>query len=120
MKIFVSYTTRDKEVSIDNLRAVASKLSTIGDAYIDIIHNDSIDKQKRVFQELDNSDVVILINSKNVIKSVWVEKEIKRANHYSIPIANFSMVDLINLDILLISQKIRKEIDCYMIQKCSP
>ena len=61
MNIFVSYTTKDSEVTLHRLNEISIKLRQIGYVYIDIIHNNSQDKQKRVFEELDNSDVIILI-----------------------------------------------------------
>ena len=79
MNIFVSYTTKDSEVTLHRLNEISIKLRQIGYVYIDIIHNNSQDKQKRVFEELDNSDVIILIISNNVYNSKWVIKEIERA-----------------------------------------
>ena len=79
MKFFVSYTTRDKEVSTELLSYVYAKLKVIGSVFIDIINNDSIDKQKRVFDELDNSDVLIVIGSQSIADSYWVNLEIERA-----------------------------------------
>lgn len=72
MNIFVSYTTKDSEVTLHRLNEISIKLRQIGYVYIDIIHNNSQDKQKRVFEELDNSDVIILIISNNVYNSKWV------------------------------------------------
>ena len=57
MKIFVSYTTRDKDITSELLNTVFFKLRKIGKVYIDLIHNDSINKQQRVLNELDTSDL---------------------------------------------------------------
>lgn len=90
MNIFVSYTTKDSEVTLHRLKEISIKLRQIGYVYIDIIHNNSQDKQKRVFEELDNSDVIVLIISNNVYNSKWVIKEIERAYKQFTPIVPFT------------------------------
>ena len=45
MNIFVSYTTKDSEVTLHRLKEISIKLRQIGYVYIDIIHNNSQDKQ---------------------------------------------------------------------------
>ncbi len=96
MNIFVSYTTKDSEVTLHRLNEISIKLRQIGYVYIDIIHNNSQDKQKRVFEELDNSDVIILIISNNVYNSKWVIKEIERAYKQFTPIVPFTINEIIN------------------------
>ena len=86
MKIFVSYTTRDKDITSELLNTVFFKLRKIGKVYIDLIHNDSINKQQRVLNELDTSDLVLLIKSDKNILSKWVRIETERANKKLIPI----------------------------------
>ena len=95
MNIFVSYTTKDSEVTLHRLNEISIKLRQIGYVYIDIIHNNSQDKQKRVFEELDNSDVIILIISNNVYNSKWVIKEIERAYKQFTPIVPFTINEII-------------------------
>lgn len=94
MKYFVSYTTRDKEVTVSLLEQVFKKLTPSGTVFIDILHNDSPNKQERVFQELDNSDLLVLIETENVYKSKWVQLEINRANASKTPIHIFQLKDL--------------------------
>ena len=96
MNIFVSYTTKDSEVTLHRLNEISIKLRQIGYVYIDIIHNNSQDKQKRVFEELDNSDVIILIISNNVYNSTWVIKETERAYKQFTPIVPFTINEIIN------------------------
>ena len=60
--------------------------------FIDLLHNDSIDKQSRVLKELYSSDVMILIETNSVYQSEWVVLEIEQANAISIPI------QIMNLD----------------------
>ena len=86
IKIFVSYTTKDSYIEANYLQSVYEKVSTVGNVYIDLLHNDSIDKQNRVYKELITSDVLILIESDSVNKSYWVEWEIALAQKISIPI----------------------------------
>ena len=90
MKIFVSYTTRDKDITSELLNTVFFKLRKIGKVYIDLIHNDSINKQQRVLNELDTSDLVLLIKSEKNILSKWVRIETERANKKLIPILKIS------------------------------
>mgnify|MGYP006145167349 CR=1 FL=1 len=86
MKYFVCYTTRDKEVNLDLLQSFSNELKKIGDVFIDMIDNDSVDKQSRVLSELDSSDVLVLIETSNIYKSEWVTIELNRAKEKGIPI----------------------------------
>jgi hypothetical protein len=86
MKYFVSYTRRDAEITLNLLKAFAKELEKRGDVFIDIINNNSTDKQKRVIDELDNCDMLLLLETKNVYKSLWVAFEIDRAKSKKIPI----------------------------------
>lgn len=94
MKYFVSYTTIDKEVTKDILSTFSKRLEKLGEVFIDIIDNNSIDKQARVFSELDSSDVLLLIETKSIYKSKWVSLEIERAKARQIPIKTISFDEL--------------------------
>ena len=104
MNIFISYTVKDKEVSLNNLRAISIKLKQIGNVYIDIINNDSLNRRGRVFYELDNSDIVILIISPSVYQSKWVNIELERAKKLLIPIVPFTIKEIKTLDLDLINK----------------
>lgn len=104
MNIFISYTIKDKEISLHSLDIISKKLNHIGNVYIDIINNDSLNKQERVFYELDNSDIVILLISPNVYKSRWVRLELERAKKNFIPIIPFTLKEIKALNIEFISQ----------------
>lgn len=124
MNIFVSYTTKDSEVTLHRLNEISIKLRQIGYVYIDIIHNNSQDKQKRVFEELDNSDVIILIISNNVYNSKWVIKEIERAYKQFTPIVPFTINEIINsklkhyiLKYILYQKNTSKLIMFYLLNK---
>ena len=122
MNIFVSYTTKDNEVSLHRLNEISIKLKQIGYVYIDIIDNNSQDKQKRVFYELDNSDVIILITSKNIYNSKWVALEIERACKQSIPVIPFTIDDISTLRTDIIYKRIYSILNCNyeLIRKTIP
>lgn len=86
MKYFVSYTIRDREITATFLEAFAKELKKTGRVFIDIINNDSIDKQTRVISELESSDIMLLLETKNIYKSPWVTFEYIWANSKKIPI----------------------------------
>ena len=96
MKYFVSYTTRDKEVTKDLLSVFSKHLEKSGTVFIDIIDNDSFDKQARVIAELENSDLMVLIETKSIYQSEWVALEIEKAKLRNIPIRKVSINELSN------------------------
>ncbi len=78
-KVFVSYSMRSGEISIEMLRAFQYQLPLNCDAYIDILDNDSINKQERVNYELENCDSVIHLYSAHSSNSPWVSYELDMA-----------------------------------------
>ena len=117
MNIFISYTIKDKEISFDSLSSISRKLKHIGNVYIDIINNDSINKQERVFSEFDNSDIVMLLITPNVYKSKWVIIELERAKERSIPIISFTLKEIETLNINSISRLFFNKLKSNLIQK---
>lgn len=95
LKIFVSYTTRDGKIDKDFLLNLESFSIDYGCIYIDLIHNNSNNKQARVMEELTNSDVVIMIKTDDVYKSEWVNKELNYAKKTNIPIYELEYEELI-------------------------
>ena len=91
MKYFVSYTTIDEEITKEVLINISNKIKEIGEVFIDIIDNNSIDKQARVLSEFDNSDVLLLIKTKNIYNSNWVKLELQRAESNNIPVKAISI-----------------------------
>ena len=85
MNIFVSYTTRDDYIEKNYLLEAEAILSKYGRVYVDLLHNDSIEKQQRVHDELLASDVLVLIRSESVRESEWVNWEIRTAKDNLIP-----------------------------------
>lgn len=94
-KLFISYTVRDGKVNREFLSTLESSLNSLYEVYIDMIHNDSINKQQRVMTELKTSDFLILIKTDKIDKSKWVKKEIRTARKQEIPICEFEFIDLI-------------------------
>ena len=85
-KIFVSYTTRDAIINKDSLAYFLRPISTLGEPFIDLIHNNSKFRQARVEAELKNSSLLLLLETKSAKLSQWVQWEIKTAEEYGIPI----------------------------------
>ena len=97
MNIFVSYTTRNNEVTINSLIDFSNKISSFGKIFIDLIDNNSEDKQSRVVEELKKAEILILIKSKSIFNSEWVKFELDSANEMNIPIIEFDINDIDNL-----------------------
>lgn len=94
MNIFVSYTTRNNEVTTNSLTDFSNKINSYGKVFIDLLDNDSINKQMRVINELEKSDLLILIKSPSSLSSEWVKFELETANKLKIPVIEFSIEDL--------------------------
>lgn len=86
MKIFVSYTTRDYYINRELLELVSELLSDYGSYYIDLLHNNSQDKQRHVELMLSQAQILILISSDSINKSKWVQWELFEAKKNGIPI----------------------------------
>lgn len=89
-----SFLFSQAKVSDDYIAWSPTRKLTAGDFIINILHNDSTNKQKRIIQEIDNSDLLILIETENVYKSQWVQLEIKRARQFQKPIKRILVKDL--------------------------
>lgn len=79
MRIFVSYTTRDNYFNKERLDDVCQLLKDYGKVYVDLLHNDSKDRQGRVEKELVLSSFVVFLITPAVSKSFWFMKEKKIA-----------------------------------------
>ena len=93
--IFVSYTIRDNVINVEFLRKIKDILDVFGKPFIDLLHNDSFNKQNRIEKELAKSDCLILINTIKTKESEWVIKELSIANQRRIPIHEFDYEDLV-------------------------
>lgn len=91
MNIFVSYTRINDEVTLNSLLEFSKLINLVGRVFIDILDNNSADKQKRVLTELENSDLLILIKSKSTFNSNWVKLELTTAKTLNIPVVEISI-----------------------------
>ncbi|WP_156388207.1 MULTISPECIES: TIR domain-containing protein [unclassified Pseudomonas] len=90
-KIFVSYTTRDSIINMESLASLLHTISSLGKPFIDLIHNNSPMKQARVKSELQNSTLLLLLETASVEKSQWVQWEIKMAKSCGIPVKSIKI-----------------------------
>jgi TIR domain len=109
MNIFVSYTSRNNEVSKQTLISLAEKLTSFADVFIDLIHNISFDRQARVKQELESADILILLKSQSTLSSEWVKFELERAADNGIPIVEFSVEELEKLTDFQIKDRVLRQ-----------
>lgn len=110
MNIFVSYTTRNNEVTINLLIELSNKINSFGKIFIDLLDNNSIDKQRRIITELERSDVLILIKSPSTLHSEWVKFELETSEKLKIPIIEFSINDIDSFSKNEICKRIKREI----------
>lgn len=94
MKYFISYTTKDPEITKDLLEKLKETLYPKSEVYIDLIDNDSTDRQARVLAELDKSNVLLLIETESVYDSPWVKIEINRAKSQNIEVRILAIDDV--------------------------
>jgi hypothetical protein len=85
-KVFISYTLQDSIVDRDLLSKVYANITSQLDTFIDLINNDSADKQNRVMSELRTSQYLCVLESPSIRQSIWVKKEIEEAHNLNIPI----------------------------------
>lgn len=85
-KVFISYTLQDSIVDRDLLSKVYANITSQLDTFIDLINNDSADKQNRVMSELRTSQYLCVLDTPSIRQSIWVKKEIEEAHNLNIPI----------------------------------
>lgn len=90
MGIFISYTTRDYYINRELLIRVSKEVSEYGSFYIDLLHNNSINKQQHVELMLSQATLVVLLNSESINQSEWVQWELHEAVSKGIPIINIT------------------------------
>jgi len=116
MRIFVSYTTRDSYVNSNYLKSLVDQLILFGDPYIDLLHNDSEEKQKKVENELNNSDLILLLSSESTQHSNWVNWELRQAKKIKIPVCKIKICKEIHINTVrnLINQKLHQHQELLM------
>ncbi|HHC6465752.1 TIR domain-containing protein [Vibrio sp. 378] len=110
MNIFISYTLRDDVITVDHLKSISEVVSDYGKPFVDIIDNDAKDKQKFVIEQLDNSDLVVLLNTDSVSKSKWVRLEIDRANKNNTPVISIPLNGNQPISLIYINKYLRAEL----------
>jgi hypothetical protein len=93
-KIFVSYTTRDSIINKESLISLQHIISALGKPFIDLIHNDSPMKQARVKSELQNSSLLLLLETASIEQSQWVQWEIEMAKSFGIPVKSIKIFNV--------------------------
>lgn len=86
MEIFVSYTTRDVYIDRELLVRVSKVVADYGAHYIDLLHNNSLNKQLHVERMLSQANMLVLFESKSIRKSEWVQWELREAALKNIPV----------------------------------
>lgn len=86
IKSFVCYTKRDPEITEDLLIAYKRQQPLNVDTFVDVLDNDSYNRQERVKAELYAADDVHLINSPSAIDSYWVQYELRIARALGKPV----------------------------------
>ncbi|WP_019274626.1 TIR domain-containing protein [Vibrio coralliilyticus] len=110
MNIFISYTLRDEVITVDHLKSISEVVSDYGKPFVDIIDNDAKDKQEFVIEQLDNSDLVVLLNTDSVSKSKWVRLEIDRANKNNTPVISIPLNGKKSISLNDINKYLRAEL----------
>lgn len=85
-KVFISYTLRDENVTTEKLQALKMQMPLNCDSFVDIIDNDSEDRQARVDKELWECDTFMQVKSPTIGESDWALYEIMRAWSRKIPV----------------------------------
>ena len=117
MLVFCSYTLRDGLVTIEKLRRLKELISKSADCYIDILDNDSIDKQERVVEELSKAQLVLVLMSPDLKKSAWVKEEYRIANEKNIPIVEININHINDIQRVLSNyEKVNEYNKAYMAQ----
>ena len=117
MLVFCSYTLRDGLVTIEKLRKLKELISQSAACYVDILDNDSIDKQERVVEELSKAQLVLVLMSPDLKKSAWVKEEYRIANEKKIPIVEININHINDIqEILSNYEKVNEYNKAYMAQ----
>lgn len=91
---FISYTVRDGSITKEILKSIKKYYGQFGTSFIDMLDNESKEKQIRVYEELEKADIFILIKTPGISQSNWVQEEIRKAKQYKIPINEIVLSDL--------------------------
>lgn len=97
-RVFISYTLRDDEISIELLSSLKEILDKHEiDSFIDVIDNNNInteEHQKKIYNWILTATCLLLIETKETYNSPWVKKELDYANSVNIPIMKMRFRDI--------------------------
>lgn len=86
MRMFISYTLRDRVLNPLLLADLESLLSKVGTPYIDILHNSSPHPQEYVMQVLNEASIFLACVTPQFYQSEWVRLEYTTACKLGLPI----------------------------------
>jgi hypothetical protein len=95
--IFVSYTRRDGEVTLEMLSVLRGKLQSLCTPFIHAVEKEQKHTQLNVIKRLLTSHLLILIVSPSVYKSPWVRFELLLAKLKLMPVIKLSASDISKL-----------------------
>jgi hypothetical protein len=77
--VFVSYTLRDPHVDESTLLEVSSRVLPFARPFVDLLHNDSVDWQSRIADEVLRASAVLVCLTPSYLNSPWVQFELMLA-----------------------------------------
>lgn len=84
--VFLSYTTRDRMLNEELLAQLASALTPLGPVYVDLLHNEAVDRQRHVISMLQSMKYFVLCITPSIANSKWVRLEVEYAIYRACPI----------------------------------
>lgn len=104
MRMFISYTLRDKFLNVQDLQRLEHFFSFFGDPYIDILHNKSLKPQEYVIKNLKQSKIFFALITPKYFESSWVQLELNIAIQNHIPIIAVFLIERTNNSIHQMNQ----------------
>ena len=89
LNIFLSYTLRDNQISVEDLAGFKKKAEILPGLriYVDIIDNKNRnDPQSEVYRQLEAANCVWIVNSASIDASPWAKREISLAQERKKPV----------------------------------
>ncbi|MEQ1451936.1 TIR domain-containing protein [Acinetobacter seifertii] len=94
MKIFISYTLRDKTLTSQDFNKIIEQLK--GHNIFIHFFNSDIDSHKKIREKILESDILLLVKTELTFQSKWVLDELTIANKAKIPIFFTTIEDIRN------------------------
>ena len=106
IKRFVCYTQKDPEISELLLLAYKRQQPLNVDTFVDVLDNDSCNRQERVNAELYAADDVHLINSPSALDSYWVQYELRIARALGTPVKDVYPSSISKIKVTMIKHRV--------------